>query len=102
MPKYPFKTSCPSCYNKTKYYWYHSKCGGFINIWNDGYLECQRCFQTGFILDWLFDCRNHGESTFLGPNTQRFLRALSSLSEVNMPMETVFDILEKIRIRAGI
>ena len=102
MSTYPFYTSCPSCFNRTKYHWYHSYCGGSMSIWSSGDLECQRCYKSGFILDWSFNCGSHGESTFLGPNPHRMIKALVSLSELNMPMKTVFDIIRKIGERNGL
>ena len=102
MPKYDFFTSCPSCENKTKYYWSHSGCNGDMKIWDDGDLQCDKCGKYGFILDWEFDCREHGENKYLGPNPQKLITALSSLSEVQMPMKTIFDILKKIREKCEI
>ena len=102
MPKYDFFTSCPSCENKTKYYWSHSGCNGDMKIWDDGDLQCDSCGKYGFILDWEFDCREHGENKYLGPNPQKLIKALSSLSEVQMPLKTIFVIIEKIRVKSGI
>ena len=102
MPKYDFYTSCPSCENKTKYYWIHSGCGGDMKIWHDGDLECQSCEKMGFILDWKFDCGDHGKNTYLGPNPQKLLKAVTSLSEVKMDYSYIFAILEKIRKKCGI
>ena len=102
MPKYDFFTSCPSCENKTKYYWSHSGCSGDMKIWHDGDLQCDSCSKCGFILDWKFDCGEHGKNEYLGPNPQILIKALASLSEVKMTMSTVFHILQKIRDKSGI
>lgn len=103
MPKYAFYTSCPGCDNKTKYYWFHSGCRGDMEIWHDGDLECNRCNKMGFILDWKFDCGDHGENTYIGPNPQKLVNSLTCLSELtSMPMKNVFDIIEKIRKKCGI
>ena len=102
MSKYDFFTSCPGCENITKYYWTHSGCNGDMKIWEDGELECDSCCKYGFILDWEFDCGNHGKNRYLGPNPQKLISAISSLSEIKMPLRAIFNILEKIRKRCGI
>ena len=103
MPKYAFYTSCPGCDNKTKYYWFHSGCRGDMEIWHDGDLECNRCKKMGFILDWKFDCGDHGENTYIGPNPQQLIKALTTLSEVSsLDMKDVFKILDKIKKKCGI
>lgn len=102
MYKYPFYTSCPSCNKKKKYHWSHAGCRGDMKIWDDGDLQCESCGESGFILDWGFDCGKHGENTYLGPNPQRLINTLSCLSEVNMPIKNIFNILAKIRKKSGI
>lgn len=102
MQKYTFYTNCPGCGRKPKYNWVHCRCKGYMEIWHDGDLQCSKCDKIGFILDWEFNCNNHGENRFLGPNPQKLIYSLACLSEVNMPMSYVFDIVEKIRKKCGI
>ena len=73
-----------------------------MKIWYDGDLQCDRCNKCGFILDWEFECGNHGKKSYLGPQSHKLISALASLFEISMPMKDIFNILDKIRERSEI
>jgi hypothetical protein len=54
---------CPvgTCMGKPAHNWQHALCGGRTKIrFSDINILCDRCTRSGFIMDWLWDCGNHG------------------------------------------
>ena len=55
---YPFVGPCPSCGDK-RYNWIHTSCEGSISIDEYCDLECKKCYQKSFIMNWKFECEKH-------------------------------------------
>ena len=63
MEEILFKSACPytGCINnKTVYTWIHHNCGGNEKLNRYGDLRCLKCGRRAPMVDWKFDCGNHG------------------------------------------
>ena len=60
---YDLSVSCPICLNKGKVtppsQWYHSDCGGKIQIGDDAHIRCVSCSKNEHIRYWKFGCADH-------------------------------------------
>jgi len=81
MGKWRLFITCPACYNSTKSFWYHKDCCGDICIFDDCYLQCQKCFCYHFILDWGFACEDH-RTEYRQVNAQKLIRAMCILADM--------------------
>lgn len=60
--KIRFHAGCPVSGCKNAFipiYWQHSVDLGRMFIYDNGYLECEKCETKGLIIDWKFDCGDH-------------------------------------------
>ncbi len=63
MQEILFESACPyvECINNnTKYTWRHHNCGGNEKLNRMGDLRCLKCGSCAPMVDWKFDCGNHG------------------------------------------
>lgn len=63
MQEILFESACPyvGCINNNKTYtWTHYNCGGHEKLNRYGDLRCVKCGRSAPMVDWLFDCGNHG------------------------------------------
>lgn len=58
-----FTCPCPvsGCKNREyAYEWKHTKCGSYEKLNSNGILRCIGCGENGPLIDWEFNCGNHG------------------------------------------
>lgn len=68
------------CSKKSSSYWYHGDgCGGKIQLRDDAYFCCPRCYTSEIIFDWNFSCAGHGY-TYEPTSKQGVINALSVLA----------------------
>ncbi len=60
--KYDLYIPCAvkSCSDKSYKYWYHANCGGRVQLRDDAYLVCPKCYTSAIMFDWDFSCAGHG------------------------------------------
>ena len=57
--KVTFLSKCPSCDNDKFIMWRHRDCGGAYDLYTNGDIVCQRCYQKSNLLDMRFACGTH-------------------------------------------
>lgn len=88
----------PDCFPGC-FYWKHSKDNGEMWVSCDGYLRCDKCFTKGNIIDWLFDCGNHG---YLKASAQGLCLAMVVLLQTkNVSKEWLFKVQKEIWKQEG-
>ena len=78
-----FTCPCPvdNCSNNKKSYeWKHSYCGGYEKLNANGILRCIKCGEKGPLVDWEFNCGNHG---YESASLQGLLAAFSIMGKVS-------------------
>ena len=80
-----FKTKCPSCDNTKICDWIHSNDSYHEKINKDGDIKCNNssCYyydHPTFIMEWKFECGNHGD--YWKPNGNNVWAALSMISSI--------------------
>ena len=76
----PFMSGCPypGCPNQhTMIRWVHSDCGGYRWIYDDGYLQCEKCNERSKLIDNSFSCQYH-EGEYRETSLENILNAISS------------------------
>ena len=80
-----FKTKCPSCDNNNICHWVHSIDGYNETINKYGDIKCKNssCYyykKPSFIMEWKFECGNHGN--YWKPNSNNVWAALGMVSSI--------------------
>ena len=80
-----FRTKCPSCDNNKICYWVHSIDEYHETINKDGDIKCNNsnCYyyrNPSFIMEWKFECGNHGD--YWKPNSNNVWAALGMVSSI--------------------
>ncbi len=81
----PFKSGCPcpGCPNQdTMIRWVHSDCGGYRWIYDDGYLQCEKCNKRNKLIDNSFSCQYH-KGEYREMSLGNILKAISISSSIN-------------------
>ena len=81
----PFMSGCPfpGCPKQnTMIRWVHSNCGGYRWIYDDGYLQCEKCDERSKLTDNTFGCEYH-EGEYKTISFQNILKAISISSSIN-------------------
>lgn len=77
--------SCPVCqdegYNSQRSYWYHSTCGGKLQLDEFAALSCNSCNHSNHISLWNFKC-NNGRHDFMPASKEAFAFALSTSAQL--------------------
>ena len=66
------------CKDKSSKYWYHDSCGGRVELREDAYIYCPRCYENSIIFGWNFSCSGHG-NVYQPASRQGVLNALTQL-----------------------
>ncbi|WP_377476036.1 MAG: hypothetical protein P2A85_24895 [Microcoleus anatoxicus] len=78
---YDLKIPCPACIAKGGLggypsQWYHSNCGGKLQIGDDAYLRCIGCWHKEHIRHWQYSCETH-ETIYRPTRAGSFAKAVS-------------------------
>lgn len=93
--------SCPVCqdegYNTQRTHWYHSSCGGKLQLTRKAQIHCGSCGQIDHISRWSFKCRNNRHD-FKRASEDAYSLAISTASQMVNEAGNVWlrDVLENL------
>lgn len=63
---YDLKMRCPACIFEGRdggaiSQWYHSNCGGKLQVGDNAYYRCQKCRHSSHVRNWRYSCSRHGD-----------------------------------------
>ncbi|OQW92358.1 MAG: hypothetical protein BWK78_01940 [Thiotrichaceae bacterium IS1] len=90
---YSLVIRCPACIadgntGEWPNQWYHTDCGGEIQIGDDAHLQCVRCGKSSHIKEWKYNCTTHQVTTKIGcvgyhsTTSAHFASAISTAGQI--------------------
>lgn len=83
---YDLKIRCPACIavGKSGGYlsqWYHTDCGGRLQIGDNAYIRCSNCYYQDQIKYWRYACESH-ETSYRPTNANSFANAIATAAQI--------------------
>jgi len=78
--------SCPACIYQgylpgIPSYWYHSDCGGILEVGDNACYRCSWCGYTTHIKNWRYACESH-QGSYWYTNSNHFASAVTMAAQV--------------------
>ena len=83
---YDLQMRCPACIAEGKsggpcVQWYHTECGGQLQVGDDANYKCVSCGYISHIKNWRYACREH-ETDFRPTTNAHFANAISTSGQI--------------------
>ncbi len=77
---------CPACIYQGKIggipsYWYHSDCGGRLEVGDNACYRCSWCGYTSHIKNWRYGCESH-QGSYWETDANHFASAISTAGQM--------------------
>lgn len=82
---YDLKIRCPACLNMglsggIPSYWYHSDCGGKLQVGDNACYRCSGCGYTSHIKNWRYACASH-QGSFRETRSNHFASSIATAAQ---------------------